>query len=216
VGIQETVRRQEEQLAAQAKQQPQKQQPVAQAQPAAVDLHAFRQIVEDVVHAQLQIIRAEQPPQQGPQPIDMQALQQAMHSVVRAELQIVQTTLTLLVQAIQAQTDALMGDDDVDQEQDDLLPTAPSHCTDDDEDLEGEQVYPPNEDEDEGIDEEGEPDEDEGEGGGGGGESYPRNPLRPESPTHRLRRPGPVGIHLGGNTAHSSQGTRRWEPSYEQ
>ncbi len=213
MGISETVRRQEEQLASQAKQHPQKPQPVAQpAQQPVVDLHAFRQIVEEVVRAELQTLRAEQPaPQDSQPPIDMQALQAAVRTVVRAELQGIQTTLTILTNAIQARTDALTCDtDDVDQEQDDLLPTAPPHRTDDEE-SEDEQGYPPNEDDDEDIDEEGELDEEEE--GEGGGESYPRNPPRPESPTHQLRRPGPVGILLGDGIRgrHPSDGKRRWE-----
>jgi len=233
MGIQDTVRRQEEKLA----------QPAPQHD--AVDMQVMRQMIEDVVRAELQVLRAEQsahqqdPPQprdmqafqhavrsvihaefqamrdEQPRPsiVDLQALQHAVQSVVRAELQTVQTTLTLLTKAIQAQTDALMTDDqqDEEQEQDEPLPTALPRCTDDD--IEDEQVYPADEDSDEEeLDDVGDEDE-EGEGGEEE-ERYPAHPPRPESPTHRLRRPGPMGLLLGsGDTFHPSTGPRRWEPT---
>jgi len=211
MGIQETVRRQEEKLA-QGKPQPTAQPAAQPAQQPAVDLQALRQVIQEVVRAEFQTLRAERPPQQGPQqPIDMQAVQTVVRTVVRAELQGIQTTLTILTNAIQAQTDVLTCDtDDMDQEPDDLLPTASPHRTGDDE--ESEQVYPPDEDENEVLDEEGELDEGEGEGEG---ESYPASLPRPESPTHRLRRPGPVGFLLGDGivSRRPTEGTRRWEPS---
>lgn len=241
MGIQDTVRRQEEKLAAQAKQP--KHQPSTEPHPMphpVTDVQALRQMIEDVVRAELQTIRVEQPMQQDSLPvdmqvfqhavrvvmhdelqamrdeqsrpqqevIDMQAVQHAVQSVVRAELQSVQTALTLLTKAIQVQTDALMTDDqhDEEQEQDELLPTALPRRTDDD--IEDEQVYPSDEDSDEEeIDNVGDEEGEEEEG-------YPAHPPRPESPTHRLRRPGPVGLLLGsGDSFHPSTGPRRWEPT---
>jgi len=179
----------------------------AQTQPeeqpqALVDMQAFRQMIEDVIRAEFQTSQVEQP-------LDMQAFQQVVQATIRAELQPLQAALTILANAVQAQAEAFTSEDGGEEENDDdLLPTAAPHTTDE---VEAQREFPSGD----GYDE-NEAGDDEGEGEGGGGESYPRNPPRPESPTHRLRRPGPVGIHLGGNTAHPSQGTRRWEPSYEQ
>lgn len=241
MGIQDTVRRQEEKLAAQVKQPKTPAATPSEPQPANVDVQALRQMIEDVVRAELQALRAEPPVRPDPPPrdmqvfqqairsvihaelqtmrdeqprpqpmVDVQALQHAVQSVVRAELQTVQTTVTLLTKAIQAQTDALMTDDqhDEEQEQDEPLPTALPRRTDDE--IEGEQVYPP--DEELGDDEEFDDVGDEGEEGEDE-EGYPAHPPRPESPTHRLRRPGPVGLLLGsGGAFHPSTGPRRWEP----
>ncbi len=177
-----------------------------------VAMQAVRQLLEEVVRAECQAIHAVQPV------VDVQAVQHAVQSVVRAELHPLQAAVTMMANALQAQTDALMTGDAAEEEgeEDDPLPTAlPSHTTDDDEASEDEQVYPPDEEEDDDIDEEREPGEDEGEGGEE--EPYPLHPPRPESPTHRLRRPGPTGLLFGDAiTRHPSQGIRRWEPSYEQ
>lgn len=190
-----------------------KTQPEEQPQPP-VDMQAIRQMLEDVVHAELQTIRIEQP-----QPLDMQALQKVVQSVVRAELQTVQTTLTILVNAIQAQTDALLRDEvaEGEGEEDDSLPTASPRHTDDN--LENELVYPPDgegEELDAERDEEG--DTDEGEGEGEEEEGYSAPLPCPVPPTHKLRVLGPVGLLLGDGITprHPSQGTRRWEPQYEQ
>ena len=202
MGIQETVRRQEEKLVAQGKP------PKPQSQPAAsVDVQTLRQMIEDVVRTELQAMRDEQPRPQ-PSEVDVQALQHAVQLVVRAELQPLQAAVTIMANAIQAQTDALISEGD-EENQDEPLPTALSHHTDDD--IEDEQVYPPTEnDDEEEFDDVG---DEEGEGGEEE-EGYPVHPPRPESPTHRLRRPGPVGILLGsGDAFHPSTGSRRWEPT---
>lgn len=211
MGISDKVRHQDEQLAAQGKPQTQQpKQPTAQAQPV-LDLQVLRQVIQEVVHAELQTFQAEQPTQQGdPQPFDVQAVQTTLRAVVRTELQDIQTALTILTNAIQAQTDALNGDtDDVEQEQDNLLPTASLYRTSDDEDTEDEKVYPPDEEEDVTLDEDEDTD-------GEGEEDDPTNALlpRPEPPTHKLRRTGPESIILGG--IHPVAGIRRWEPTYEQ
>ncbi|MBA2676813.1 MAG: hypothetical protein H0U76_00200 [Ktedonobacteraceae bacterium] len=239
MGIQETKRRQEEQLAAKA--EGQQKQPSTQSQPTAqpvIDMQTLRQVIENVVraelqgirseqpqpldmhvvqqavrsvmHAELQTMRDEQPRSQQQAVVDMQALQHAVQLGVRAELQPLQTAVTIMANAIQAQTDALIvgeGDEE-DQEQDEPLPTALTRRTD--EDIEDEQVYPPDEElgDDEALDDVGDEDEE-----GEDEEGYPAHPPRPESPTHRLRRPGPVGILLGsGDSFHPSTGPRRWEP----
>lgn len=200
MGIQETMRRQEEKLAAQAQQY--KQHPSAAQPPSqpAVDLHAFRQIVEEVVRAELQALRAERPAQQDPQLFDMQALQTAVRPVVRAELQGIQTTLTILANAIAAQTDAMMSDDGEEDSEEDEPLSPPPIGEIDEEDQNG---FPRDED----TEEEEVPYEDESEEG-----QSVRLP-RPESPIQRLRRPGPDGIFLGSGTlSHPSAGIRRWEP----
>ena len=239
MGIQETKRRQEEQLALAKQSKPQP--PVAQPEPTTqpvVDVQVLRQMIENVVHAELQGIRSEQPQpldmqmfqqavrsiiraelqtMRDEQPhsqqssvVDMQSLQHAVQSVVRAELQPLQAAVTIMANAIQAQTDALMAGegDEENQEQDEPLPTASPHHTDD---IEDEQFYPPDDEElddeeepDEALDDVGDEDEEE--------EGYPAHPPRPESPTHRLRRPGPVGLLLGSDLSHPSTGPRRWEP----
>ena len=161
----------------------------------AVDVQALRQIIEDVVRTELRVIRAEQP-----QPLDLQTFQH----IIRTELQSVHTTLTLLAHAVQSQTDALMNNEEQeeDQEQDEVL--GPSLDTDDHED-ELKNVFPPNED---GEYEDAE-DEDRMDGDEGSALHLPR----PIPPTHRLRHMGPVGILLGsGDAVHPSTGTRRWEP----
>ena len=205
MGIQETVRRQEEKLVAQGKP------PKPQSQPAAsVDVQALRQMIEDVVRTELQTMRDEQPRPQ-PSEVDVQALQHAVQSVVRAELQPLQAAVTIMANAIQAQTDALMAGEGDEEDQDEPLPTALPRHTDDN--IEDEQVYPPDEDSDEEELDDVEDEDEEGEGGEDE-EGYPVHPPRPESPTHRLRRPGPVGILLGsGDTFHPSTGPRRWEPT---
>ena len=231
MGIQDTKRRQEEQLAAKA--EGQQKQPSTQSHPIAqsvIDMQTLRQMIENVVRAELQGIRMEQPQPldmqvfqhavrsvmhaelqtiRDEQPrssmVDVQALQHAVQSIVRAELQTVQTTLTLLVKAIQAQTDTLMIDDqqDEEQEQDEPLPTALPRRTDDD--IEDEQVYPPDEEETE---------DDEGEEGGEEDDDLMESlPRPPEPPTHKLRRTGPESILLGG--IHPSAGIRRWEQQHE-
>ncbi len=157
-----------------------------------LDVQAFRQMVQDVISAELQTLHLEQP-----QPLDMQTLRQAMHSVVRAELQPIQAALTLLANAVQAQAEALTGENEEMEEDDSLLPTASSHNTD--EEMEDEHEFP-------AYDEETE--EDEGEEDDDLIESLPRPP---EPPTHKLRRPeGPGVLLLGG--IHPTDGVRRWEP----
>lgn len=170
-----------------------------------VDLQAFRQVIEEVVRTELQALVL-------PQPLDMEAFRQVVQAAIRAELQSVHTTLTILTNAIQAQVDALTpGTDDEDQEQDDLLPTAPTRRTDDDKDRENEQVYPPD-DADEDFDEEDRPDGDEEEVEDHITSSLPR----PDPPTHKLKRPGPIALLLGDGINRPSAGVRRWESIYEQ
>lgn len=157
---------------------------------ALVDLDAFRHLIENVVRAELQTLTIEQP-----QPFDVQAFQK----VLRAELQPIQTAITLLANAVQAQTEALMQE--CGEEEDALLPTsAAAHDTDDDE-IEEQQEFPPDEDE-EIEDIEGKEGED------GLMDMLPR----PLPPTHKLRREkGPNILVLGGGV-HPTVGVRRWEP----
>ena len=168
-------------------------QPDEQPQPM-LDVQAIQQMLEDVVHAELQNLHIEQP-----QPLDMQAFQQVMQSVVRAELQPIQTTLTLLANAVQAQAEALTGEDDEEMEDDDddrLLPTASSHNTD--EEMEDEREFPNNEETEDREDDD---------------DLVENLPRPPEPPTHKLRRTGPESILLGG--IHPSAGIRRWEQQHE-
>lgn len=211
MGIQDTKRRQEEQLAAKAKQQPVAQpesaaqpHPVTQPEPQ-IDLQLLRQMIQEVVRAELQTTRTE--------PIDMKALQQAIQAVFRAELQSVEAAVTILARSVQAQTEALMSTEAEaeEQQQDEPLPTsALMRRTDDDEDREDEQVYPP--DDEEELDEEGEVTQDEEE------EHITSSLPRPEPPTHKLKSPGPIALLLGDGivSRHPAEGARRWEPMYEQ
>lgn len=158
-----------------------------------VDMQVFRQMVEDVLRAELQTIRIEQP-----QPLDMQTFQRVVQVAIHTELQPLQTAITLLANAVQA-----LVTEDEEEEQDDLLPTSASaHTTDE----ETEREFPDQQDEYEDKD-------DEGEGEGGEREDDDaRNtlPRPPEPPTHKLKRTGPESIILGG--VYPAAGVRRWEP----
>ena len=123
----------------------------------------------------------------SPQPFDVQALQK----VLRVELHPIQTAITLLANAVQAQTEALMqeGDDEIEEDEEDaLLPTSAStHDTDGETDRE----FPDQQDEYEDEDNEGD--------GEGEGHDITNDFPRPLPPTHKLRRvEGPGMLILGG------------------
>jgi len=157
-----------------------------------LDMQAIRQVIEDVVRAELQTLHIEQP-----QPFDVQALQK----VLRAELHPIQTAITLLANAIQTQTEALMqqeGDDETEEEDVLLPPSVSTHDTDE----EIEREFPDQQDEY----------EDEGEG-----EEHDIIDDLPRliPPTHKLRRVEGPDMLLLGCVVHPSTGTRRWEPQHE-
>ena len=165
-----------------------------------VDMQTVRTVLEEVVHTEVEALRAAMPHPQEVPSLDMQMVQSLIQSTVRTELQGIQTTLTILTNAVQAQADALMMDDAAEGEGDEEL-LSPQHDTD----AEPVKEFPRSEDveEDENTCDEEEGGEDDG---------YTADIPVPQPPTHRLPRGGPVALLLGeGVVCHPTEGIRRWE-----
>ena len=208
MGIQANVKRQEAKLAAQAIQAEQPQavlpepmmHPGVEAEalrhviraelkanrPESLDMNALREAIRAELHAALSV----------PVPVDIRMCRSAIHE----ELRDIHLALRLLTEAIQAQVQTGYDDDEEesDEQDDELLPTALSYATSDQDSGEP-KMFPAQENEEEDRVAPGciEPEQ-----------FVVQSPVRPESPIRRLQRPGPEIIVLKS----PPRALRRWEP----
>ena len=155
-------------------------------EPQQVDMEAVRHVIRVEMQAALSV----------PVPVDIRMCRSAIHE----ELRDIHLALRLLTEAIQAQVQTGYDDDEEesDEQDDELLPTALSYATSDQDSGEP-KMFPAQENEEEDRVAPGciEPEQ-----------FVVQSPVRPESPIRRLQRPGPEIIVLKS----PPRALRRWEP----